>query len=113
MPVVAMAGVRLLRGEQAGRLGRSLLVTGIGALLLGGALGLTAGREEDQAVPGDRARNRMALSARSTPQLSAGPRLVAGDHLRARGDQLGTRAGPDDDLIGQDVAEGQHRDMVV
>ena len=43
LPVVAMAGIRLLRGEHAGRLGRSLLVTGIGALLLGGALGLTAG----------------------------------------------------------------------
>ncbi|URD62362.1 DNA translocase FtsK 4TM domain-containing protein [Sphingomonas sp. KRR8] len=43
LPVIAMAGIRLLRGETAGRPGRALLLTGIGALLLGGALGLTAG----------------------------------------------------------------------
>ncbi|MCW3797716.1 DNA translocase FtsK 4TM domain-containing protein [Sphingomonas sp. BN140010] len=43
LPVIGLAGVRLLRGQSAGRIGRALLVGSIGAVLLGGALGLTAG----------------------------------------------------------------------
>ena len=43
LPVVGLAGIRLLRGRSAGRVWRALLVSSIGAILLGGALGLTAG----------------------------------------------------------------------
>jgi S-DNA-T family DNA segregation ATPase FtsK/SpoIIIE len=43
LPVLALSGVRLLRGQQAGRVGRMLLVSGFGAVLIGVALGLTAG----------------------------------------------------------------------
>ncbi|MFC7536215.1 DNA translocase FtsK 4TM domain-containing protein [Sphingomonas sp. GCM10030256] len=43
LPVIALAGLRLLRGEGAGRPGRALLVAGGGAALIGVALGLTAG----------------------------------------------------------------------
>jgi S-DNA-T family DNA segregation ATPase FtsK/SpoIIIE len=43
LPVLALAGVRLLRGLGPGRVGRALLVASAGALLLGVALGLTAG----------------------------------------------------------------------
>jgi S-DNA-T family DNA segregation ATPase FtsK/SpoIIIE len=41
LPVLALAGVRLLGGRPAGRLGRGLFVASIGALLIGMALGLT------------------------------------------------------------------------
>ena len=43
LPVLAMAGIRLLRGQPAGRLGRGLLLASLGAVLLGVALALTAG----------------------------------------------------------------------
>jgi S-DNA-T family DNA segregation ATPase FtsK/SpoIIIE len=43
MPVVALAGVRMLRLEPAGRTGRGLLLAGIGAIILGTALSLTSG----------------------------------------------------------------------
>ncbi len=43
LPVVAIAGLRMLRIEPAGHTGRGLLVAAIGALLLGTALGLTSG----------------------------------------------------------------------
>lgn len=43
LPVLAIAGVRLLRGQQAGRMGRALLLASLGAVLIGTALGLTAG----------------------------------------------------------------------
>ena len=43
LPVIAIAGMRLMRGEPAGRTGRALLVSGSGAVLIGIALGLTAG----------------------------------------------------------------------
>ena len=43
LPVVAIAGIRLLRGNGAGQLGRAVLLASIGAVLLGIALGLTAG----------------------------------------------------------------------
>lgn len=43
MPVIAMAGLRMLRLEPAGRVGRGLGFAAIGAILLGVALGLTSG----------------------------------------------------------------------
>ncbi|HJP69555.1 MAG TPA: DNA translocase FtsK 4TM domain-containing protein, partial [Sphingomicrobium sp.] len=42
LPVIAIAGLRLVRLEPAGRIGRSLLLATIGAILLGVALGLTS-----------------------------------------------------------------------
>jgi S-DNA-T family DNA segregation ATPase FtsK/SpoIIIE len=42
LPVVAIAGLRMLRLERAGRIGRGLLVAAGGAVLLGVALGLTS-----------------------------------------------------------------------
>src|SRR3954470_3847781 len=42
-PVIAIAGLRMLRLEPAGRIGRGLLLAAIGALLIGVALGLTSG----------------------------------------------------------------------
>jgi S-DNA-T family DNA segregation ATPase FtsK/SpoIIIE len=43
VPVIAVAGVRMLRLEPAGRTGRGLLIAAAGAILLGTALGLTSG----------------------------------------------------------------------
>jgi S-DNA-T family DNA segregation ATPase FtsK/SpoIIIE len=43
VPVVALAGIRMLRLAPAGRIARGLLLAAIGALLLGTALGLTSG----------------------------------------------------------------------
>jgi S-DNA-T family DNA segregation ATPase FtsK/SpoIIIE len=43
VPVIAVAGLRMLRIEPAGRTGRGLLIAAAGALLLGTALGLTSG----------------------------------------------------------------------
>ena len=43
LPVVALAGLRMLRLEPAGRIGRGLLLAALGAVLLGIALGLTSG----------------------------------------------------------------------
>src|SRR2546423_6615376 len=42
LPVIAIAGLRMIRLEPAGRIGRGLLLAAIGALLLGVALGLTS-----------------------------------------------------------------------
>jgi S-DNA-T family DNA segregation ATPase FtsK/SpoIIIE len=42
VPVIAIAGVRMMRLEPAGRTGRGLLLAAIGAILLGVALGLTS-----------------------------------------------------------------------
>src|SRR5260221_6632188 len=42
LPVVAIAGLRMIRLQPAGRIGRGLLLAAIGALLLGIALGLTS-----------------------------------------------------------------------
>ncbi|GAA4009634.1 hypothetical protein GCM10022280_03200 [Sphingomonas swuensis] len=42
LPVLALAGIRLLGGQHAGRLGRALAVSAAGAWLIGMALGLTA-----------------------------------------------------------------------
>ena len=42
LPVVAIAGVRMMRLEPPGRVGRGLLVAAIGAVLLGTAFGLTS-----------------------------------------------------------------------
>jgi S-DNA-T family DNA segregation ATPase FtsK/SpoIIIE len=42
MPVAALAGLRMLRLQPAGRIGRSLLLAGIGAVLIGVALSLTS-----------------------------------------------------------------------
>lgn len=43
VPVIAVAGLRMIRLEPTGRTGRGLLVAGVGAILLGTALGLTSG----------------------------------------------------------------------
>jgi len=43
LPIIALAGVRMLRLEPAGRVGRGLLIAAVGAVLLGIALGLTSG----------------------------------------------------------------------
>jgi len=43
LPVVALAGLRLMRAEPAGRLGRSLLIAILGVLLVGVSLGLLRG----------------------------------------------------------------------
>src|SRR5438067_5942479 len=42
MPVVAIAGLRMVRLQSSGRIGRGLLLAGVGAALLGTALGLTS-----------------------------------------------------------------------
>jgi S-DNA-T family DNA segregation ATPase FtsK/SpoIIIE len=43
LPVIALVGTRLMLLRPAGRLGRGLLLAGIGAVLIGIALGLTSG----------------------------------------------------------------------
>ncbi|WP_294172430.1 DNA translocase FtsK 4TM domain-containing protein [uncultured Sphingomonas sp.] len=43
LPVLGIAGIRLLRGQGSGRLGRALLFSSSGAILLGASLALTAG----------------------------------------------------------------------
>jgi S-DNA-T family DNA segregation ATPase FtsK/SpoIIIE len=43
LPVIAVAGLRMLRIEPAGRIGRGLLIAALAAVLLGTALGLTSG----------------------------------------------------------------------
>jgi DNA segregation ATPase FtsK/SpoIIIE, S-DNA-T family len=43
LPVIAVAGLRMVRIEPAGRVGRGLALAAIGAILLGTALGLTSG----------------------------------------------------------------------
>ena len=43
VPVVALAGLRMIRLEPTGRIGRALFVAGIGAILIGIALSLTSG----------------------------------------------------------------------
>ncbi|MFL6794339.1 MAG: DNA translocase FtsK 4TM domain-containing protein, partial [Sphingomicrobium sp.] len=43
LPVIALAGLRMVRLEPAGRVGRGLLLAAIGAILIGIALGLTSG----------------------------------------------------------------------
>src|SRR5256885_7555313 len=42
MPVIALAGLRLVRLQPARRIGRSLLLAAVGAVLFGVALGLTS-----------------------------------------------------------------------
>jgi S-DNA-T family DNA segregation ATPase FtsK/SpoIIIE len=42
VPVIAIAGLRLIRLQPAGRVGRGLLLAAVGAVLLGVALGLTS-----------------------------------------------------------------------
>ena len=43
LPIVGLAGVRMMRAEPAGRIGRALLVCAIGVLLFGIALGMLRG----------------------------------------------------------------------
>jgi S-DNA-T family DNA segregation ATPase FtsK/SpoIIIE len=43
LPVVAVAGLRMMRGDSAGRLGRALLVAAVGILLAGVALAMVRG----------------------------------------------------------------------
>src|SRR5437773_4301803 len=42
MPLIALAGLRMLRLQPAGRIGRSLLLAAVGAVLIGIALSLTS-----------------------------------------------------------------------
>ena len=42
IPVIALAGLRMMRLEPTGRIGRALLVSGLGAILIGVALSLTS-----------------------------------------------------------------------
>ena len=42
MPVIALAGLRMIRLQPAGRVGRGLLLAAVGAVLIGIALGLTS-----------------------------------------------------------------------
>jgi len=43
LPVVGLAGLRMMRLEPTGRIGRALIVAGVGAILIGIALSLTSG----------------------------------------------------------------------
>ena len=43
LPVIAIAGLRMVRLEPAGKIGRGLLIAAVGAVLVGVALGLTSG----------------------------------------------------------------------
>ena len=43
LPLLAIAGLRMMRGEDAGRLGRALLVTAIAMILAGIALAMVRG----------------------------------------------------------------------
>ena len=43
LPIVGLAGVRMMRAEPAGRIGRALLVCAIGVVLFGIALGMLRG----------------------------------------------------------------------
>src|SRR4029450_450824 len=43
LPMLAVAGLRMMRGDSAGRLGRSLFVAAIGILLAGVALAMVRG----------------------------------------------------------------------
>jgi S-DNA-T family DNA segregation ATPase FtsK/SpoIIIE len=43
LPVVALAGLRMMRLQPAGRVGRALSLAALGAVLLGVSLGLTSG----------------------------------------------------------------------
>jgi S-DNA-T family DNA segregation ATPase FtsK/SpoIIIE len=43
MPVIALAGLRMIRLQPAGRIGRGLLLAALGAVLIGVALSLTSG----------------------------------------------------------------------
>jgi len=43
VPVIGLAGLRMMRLEPAGRIGRALFVAGVGAILIGIALSLTSG----------------------------------------------------------------------
>ena len=43
LPVVGLAGLRMIRLEPAGRIGRALLVAAIGAILIGIAVSLSSG----------------------------------------------------------------------
>src|SRR5215208_450699 len=43
LPIIALAGIRMIRLQPAGRVGRGLLIAGAGAVLIGIALGLTSG----------------------------------------------------------------------
>src|SRR3954451_11924983 len=73
LPVVAIAGLRMLRLEPAGRIGRAMLLASIGAVLLGIALGLTSG----SAVSGLPAGWGGALGLAAAHGVDAGLGLVA------------------------------------
>ena len=62
LPVLALAGLRMMRLHPAGRVGRGLLLAGAGALLLGVALSLTSGSA-------DRKSTRLNSSHESTSRM--------------------------------------------
>ena len=93
LPVIAIAGLRMLRLEPAGRIGRGLLLAAVGAVLLGIALGLTSGSAVS-GLPGRLGRRaragrgaRRRLRDRPHPQpADRGTRAIRGAAaVRARG----------------------------
>ena len=66
LPVVALAGLRMLRLQPTGRLGRALLVAAAGALFLGVAVSLTSGSAVSAFRPAGAVRWGWAVHGRST-----------------------------------------------
>jgi S-DNA-T family DNA segregation ATPase FtsK/SpoIIIE len=79
LPVIAIAGLRMLRLEPAGRIGRGLLLAAVGAVLLGIALGLTSA----SAVSGLPAGWGGALGLAAAHGVDAGLGLIANPQIAA------------------------------
>ena len=77
VPVVALAGIRMLRLVPAGRIGRGLLLAAIGALLLGTALGLTSGSAVSGLPGGWGGADRIANRNRGELRMEVSPRCMA------------------------------------
>jgi len=77
LPVVAIAGLRMIRLEPAGRVGRGLLLAAIGAVLVGVALGLTSA----SAVSGLPAGWGGALGLAAAHGVDAGLDLIANPQI--------------------------------
>jgi len=77
LPVLAIAGLRMMRGDGAGRLGRSLFVTAIGILLAGIALAMV----RDTAVSGLPAGWGGALGFAGAHGIDAGINLIGNPNI--------------------------------
>ena len=77
LPGLALAGLRMMRGDGAGRLGRSLLVTTIGILLAGIALAMI----RDTAVSGLPAGWGGALGFAGAHTIDAGVKLIGNPNI--------------------------------